>query len=769
MSHLPGTQNRINGSAASDIIVGTALDDMITSFGGADEIDGGIAGNDYLDGGAGNDFLIGGTGNDWLIGGLDNDRLSGGLGADQFRFHSYHVSGVTTDTILDLNFGEGDLIALINYPAGFFKGDDIPGQIDVVNTGEGQGSGVRITGFPGLVALVSATPAATAQRDGQTDNLLVTIDAGGGNVQIININNGWSAYQDLINQAPRAADDAASADEDGSATGNLLANDTDPNAGDTITVSSVAAGGGAAQPVPASGAVSIDGLFGTLMLQSNGSYTYAPGNAAAQALKHGQVANETFTYTIVDQSGKIATATLTVEVTGTNDGPLAQALTGATAENGAAIRFTPDFTDVDAGDTAAITIGTGGTLGKVVLNGDGTFSYDADGKFESLRAGQTTTDSFTYTVTDGKGAADTKTVTVTISGQNDAPVAEDLAGDVQEDGPAKRFAAKFTDVDAGDTHQTSIGTAGTKGKVTLNGDGTFSYDPNGAFNALAAGQTGTDSFTYTVTDAAGATSTRTVTVTVAGANDAPIAQNLSGEASEDGGPVILTPLVADPDQGDTATITVNTQGTIGKVQVKDGKLSYDANGKFQSLGAGKKATDTFTYTVTDSNGAFDTKTVTVTVLGENDLSTPLTDIAGVEKNGSISVAAAKGVLANDTDVDGDLLSVSAVNGSAGNLGTGVAGKYGTLTMNADGSYGYVANTTSGALPAKGAAQDVFTYQVSDGQGFVTQTLTVTVYRRARSIRVEPTGLTGSPAGTVRTCSMAAMATTSCPEATAQTY
>jgi VCBS repeat-containing protein len=166
----------------------------------------------------------------------------------------------------------------------------------------------------------------------------------------------------------------------------------------------------------------------------------------------------------------------------------------------------------------------------------------------------------------------------------------------------------------------------------------------------------------------------------------------------------------------------------------DGTLSYDANGKFQSLGAGKKATDTFTYTVTDSKGASDTKTVTVTVLGENDLSTPLTDIAGVEKNGSISVAAALGVLANDTDVDGDLLSVSAVNGSAGNLGTGVAGKYGTLTMNADGSYGYVANTTSGALPAKGAAQDVFTYQVSDGQGFVTQTLTVTVYEKGQTYR-----------------------------------
>src|SRR5205085_5949991 len=65
-------------------------------------------------------------------------------------------------------------------------------------------------------------------------------------------------------------------------------------------------------------------------------------------------------------------------------------------------------------------------------------------------------------------------------------------------------------------------TAATKGKVTDNGDGTFSYDPNGAFERLLAGQSATDSLLYTVTDAAGTFSTATVTITIAGQNDAPI-------------------------------------------------------------------------------------------------------------------------------------------------------------------------------------------------------------------------------------------------------
>src|SRR6185436_5028699 len=116
------------------------------------------------------------------------------------------------------------------------------------------------------------------------------------------------------------------------------------------------------------------------------------------------------------------------------------------------------------------------------------------------------------------------------------------------------------------THAFAIDTTGTKGVATDNGDGTFSYDPNGQFEYLSFGETTTDTFTYTVTDNHGASSTRTATVTIHGENDAPAAANIATDANEDtGNPVLLTASYTDVDAHDTHTLTVNTTGTKGAV------------------------------------------------------------------------------------------------------------------------------------------------------------------------------------------------------------
>jgi VCBS repeat-containing protein len=93
----------------------------------------------------------------------------------------------------------------------------------------------------------------------------------------------------------------------------------------------------------------------------------------------------------------------------------------------------------------------------------------------------------------------------------------------------------------------------------------------------------------------------------------------------------------------------------------------------------------------------------------------------------VAPAAAHGVLANDTDpIAGDTLHVSAVNGQAANVAHTIAGTFGSLTLNADGSYTYTASS-SAALPASGVGQDVFTYTASTGQGGTADsTLTVNV-------------------------------------------
>src|SRR5262249_55666079 len=154
----------------------------------------------------------------------------------------------------------------------------------------------------------------------------------------------------------------------------------------------------------------------------------------------------------------------------------------------------------------------------------------------SLAAGASATDHFRYTVTDAAGLTSTATVTITITGQNDTPGVEDVSGTVLNEGQVTRVAGCDSEPDVGGSHSFTIDTTtnATKGKVTDNGDGTFTYDPNGAFAYLAAGASATDHFRYTVTDAAGLTSTAMVTITVTGQNDTPSLNPIADRNANEG-------------------------------------------------------------------------------------------------------------------------------------------------------------------------------------------------------------------------------------------
>lgn len=185
----------------------------------------------------------------------------------------------------------------------------------------------------------------------------------------------------------------------------------------------------------------------------------------------------------------------------------------------------------------------------------------------------------------------------------------------------------------------------------------------------------------------------------------------------------------DADLSDTFTFASHTAGTLGKVtNNNDGTFTYDPNGKFESLGVGETATDTFTYTVTDNHGASSTATATVAIHGENDAPAALPDATVIQKGKIATVDAAHGVLLNDTDPDiHDTLHVSKVNGLSTNVGHAITGAYGTLTLNADGSYSYLANKNIPLLTNLGGVQDQFRYTVDDGHGgTATSTLTLTV-------------------------------------------
>ncbi|MEM9536768.1 MAG: Ig-like domain-containing protein, partial [Cyanobacteria bacterium P01_E01_bin.45] len=313
------------------------------------------------------------------------------------------------------------------------------------------------------------------------------------------------------------------------------------------------------------------------------------------------------------------------------------------------------------GLTASL-LGSAPSRGTLNLNSNGTFTYNPNGDFEFLAAGETATETFSYTVSDGF-TTDTAIVTITVTGENDAPTAVADTGSVTENGTTSiDLIANDTDPDTSDDLDiASVNTTSTTGTVTISGSDTVTYDPNGQFEFLADGETASDTFTYTVTDGNGGIATATVTVTITGENDLPVANTDTGSATEGGTTSIdLIANDTDPDTSDDLDIaSINTTGTSGTVTISGSDtVIYDPDGQFEFLADGETATDSFIYTVTDGNGGTATATVTVTITGENDLPVANDDTGNVLESGNTFI----NLTANDTDPDtSDDLDLAAID------------------------------------------------------------------------------------------------------------
>jgi VCBS repeat-containing protein len=419
------------------------------------------------------------------------------------------------------------------------------------------------------------------------------------------------------------------------------------------------------------------------------------------------------------------------------------------------------------GSTATLA----GTYGTLTLNtSTGAYSYAKNvAAIEALDATETGADSFTFTVTDGDNALVTRSFSVTVSGADDAPVLAAVTNatiaEVTQSGSTTDVALSGTlsasDVDVetltyGISGASVVGStatlAGTYGTLTLNtSTGAYSYAKNAAaIEALDATETGADNFTFTVTDGDNALVTRSFSVTVTGGNDAPTAVLDTVTASEAGGVGNATAGVnpsgnvlandTDVDADDTKTVTAISGGTLGVARAgsygsivlnADGTYTYtvdNSNATVQALRTSAQTlTDSFSYTMRDAAGVTSSANITVTVQGANDAPVGVNDAAAVAEDSTVTRTAGTGVLANDTDVDsGDGKTVSAIAG--GTVGSPLTGTYGTLTLAADGSYSYVANTTNAqSLGAGQVVGDSFSYTVSDTSGATsTATLSFTV-------------------------------------------
>ncbi len=253
--------------------------------------------------------------------------------------------------------------------------------------------------------------------------------------------------------------------------------------------------------------------------------------------------------------------------------------------------------DVLANDTD----GNGDTLSVVGLSspGNGTVGPVPGGVLYTPNAGFTGTDTFTYQAWDGALTSNTATVTVTVTGINQVPVAGDDSAATLEDTPVViTVLANDTDGD-GQALSVQLASQPASGSATVNGDHTVTYSP-------ALNSNGSVSFTYQASDGLAPSNLATVTVTVNAVNDAPVAQNDSATTAFNT-PVTINVLSNDSDvEANPLTVTGLSTPSFGVVTLFAGGVEYTPNAGFVGI-------DTFTYRAWDGSLESSPATVTVTV------------------------------------------------------------------------------------------------------------------------------------------------------------
>ena len=473
-----------------------------------------------------------------------------------------------------------------------------------------------------------------------------------------------------VNDAPVAHDDNTTLDEDsGSHVIDVLTNDTDIDAGDTLTVFSVTQ--------PTYGSVTIGNG------SSNVSYT---PNANFNGI-------DTFTYKAKDASGLTsATATVTVTVDPVNDAPVANDSNISAIKN-AQYSGTLSANDID-GDALTYRIVSQTDANGTVAIADihtGAFTYDPANDF-------TGDASFTFNVNDGTLTSNTATVVIHMVDRVINVTANDDSETIDEDNNITiDVMANDTSVFANDgssasgTIISSIPTPPSNGTATIV-SGEIKYVPNANYH-------GTDSFVYTITSASGSEDSATVNITINSINDNPAIDALRPiTENEDSNDTNVTLSAKDVDGDNLTYSAISSDTNIVTVSVSGNTLTVhpvpNANGSAD-----------VNVSVDDGNGGVDSTSFTVTLNPANDAPVADDNTSTTNQNHVLT----SNVTA--TDVDGDL------NASGYALVTNVT--KGDLNFDANGTFDFNPVGYFDNLP-KGASQTVwFTYTASDTNGSIS--------------------------------------------------
>ncbi|EOA9033252.1 tandem-95 repeat protein [Vibrio harveyi] len=505
---------------------------------------------------------------------------------------------------------------------------------------------------------VTATATELSNDDSETVSQTIYINATGATIE----------------HAPEALPVSAQVEEDGSiliTQDDLLANASDLD-GDQLTALNLAT----------------DDENITITDNGDGTYTLTP-----DADFNGDI---TFTFDVSDGDDVVST-NLELTVSPVNDAPEPQDQAFTVGEDGVLTFTDADLltgaTDIEGDDLSVEGVTYTGADGVLTDNGDGTYSFAPNENFNGDV-------NFTFDVSDGTDTV-TANIDVTVTPENDPPVAGSTAYTVHEDNSItisdEQLLANSSDVE-GDVAVDSVSYSGTDGVFQDNGDGTYTFSPNENFN-------GEVSLDVVVVDEDGATDSTTAGITVLEVNDPPIAGATSYSVNEDEVITISSEQLlanASDVEGEVAIDSVSYSGSDGIFTDNgDGTFSFAPNANFD----GDVSLDVV---VVDEDGATAATNANIDVLPINDAPVSGNLAYSVDEDNSITLSQEQ-LLAQASDVEGDALTASnlVVDGDA------------TVTANNDGSFTIT--------PDANFNGDIdITFDINDGSDTIVATADLTV-------------------------------------------
>jgi len=371
---------------------------------------------------------------------------------------------------------------------------------------------------------------------------------------------------------------------------------------------------------------------------------------------------DSFTFKANDGQADSNVATVSITVNAANDAPVANDQSVSTNEDtNLGITLTASDADGDSLNYIVVSNPSHGNLTGTAPN----LTYHPDANYNGP-------DSFTFKANDGQADSNVATVSITVNGANDDPVANDQSVSTNED---SNLGITLTASDAdGDSLNYIVVSNPSHGSLT----GTVpnvTYNPDPNYN-------GPDSFTFKANDGQADSNVATVSITVNAANDAPVANDQSVSTNEDTN-IGITLTASDPD-GDSLNYIVVSNPSHGSLTGTAPNVTYNPDSNYNGP-------DSFTFKANDGQADSNVATVSITVTATND--DPVANDQSVSTNEDTNV----GITLTGSDADGDSLNYIVVsNPSHGSL-TGTAPN---VTYNPDPNY-------NGA--------DSFTFKANDGQ------------------------------------------------------